>query len=114
MRQRRDYAAYLHDMLDAAQKARQFVQGVAFEEFEQNIEKVFAAVRAVEIIGEAAKHSPTALCHRYPYVRWRSITGMRDKVAHEYFEIHLESLWLTVQEDLPPLEAELTQMLADM
>jgi uncharacterized protein with HEPN domain len=79
MKSQRDYADYLQDMLDAAQKARRFVEGVDFEDFATNDEKVFAVVRALEIIGEAAKRVPASVRKRYPEIPWREVAGMRDK-----------------------------------
>jgi uncharacterized protein with HEPN domain len=43
-----------------------------------------------------------------------TIAGMRDKLAHEYVAVHLDRLWQTVERDLPPLEAALTAMPADL
>ena len=81
MRRKRDYTDYLRDILDAAQKAERFIAGVEFEAFQTNDEKVFAVIRALEIIGEAARHISPALRARYPEVPWREVAGMRDKLV---------------------------------
>ncbi|VVO34334.1 hypothetical protein PS704_05269 [Pseudomonas fluorescens] len=58
------------------------------------------------IIGEAA----TKIMDRYveyatqnPQVPWRSMRGMRNRIAHGYFDINLEVVWDTVQAALPEL-----------
>lgn len=51
----RAYTDYLQDILDAIGKAQSFVAGLEFDDFRINDEKVFAVVRALEIIGEATK-----------------------------------------------------------
>ena len=51
----RAYSDYFRDIYEAAGYALEFVEGVTFEEFDRNIEKVFAVLRALEIIGEASR-----------------------------------------------------------
>jgi uncharacterized protein with HEPN domain len=36
---------------------------------------------------------------------------MRDKLIHNYFGVDIEKIWLTVKEDIPALEAAITEML---
>jgi uncharacterized protein with HEPN domain len=114
MRSRREYTDYLRDILDATVKAGRFVAGVDFQAFRCNDEKAFAVIRALEIVGEAAKHLPASLRARYPDVPWQDIMGMRDKVIHGYFGVDLEVVWRTVREDLPALRAAVSRILADM
>jgi len=40
-------------------------------------------------------------------VPWSQIAGMRNRLAHEYDAIDMESVWLTVTVDLPYILAEL-------
>jgi uncharacterized protein with HEPN domain len=55
MTRRRTYAHFVEDMLNAAEKAQAFVEGMTFEAFEDGERTAYAAVRALEIIGEAAR-----------------------------------------------------------
>jgi uncharacterized protein with HEPN domain len=104
---------YLEDMLHAAEKAIFFIEGMEPGDFLINEEKVFAVTRALEIIGEAAKHVPESARKKYPDVPWRAIAGTRDKLIHAYFDVHVLRLWTTVEQDLPPLKIALIQILKE-
>ncbi len=111
---RREYEDYLRDILEAASKARRFVENVTFDEFVANDEKIYAVMQALQIIGEAVKKIPATARKRYPQIPWREIAGMRDKLSHDYFGVDARRLWQTVQDDLPPLLTVVEQMLADL
>lgn len=81
----RDYRLYLDDMRMAAEKVLRYTEGVDLAHFVDDDKTYDAVVRNLEVIGEAAKHVPAEVQVRYPEVTWRSIAGLRDIVAHEYF-----------------------------
>lgn len=109
----RDYKLYLEDILSAIEKIEAYTQGVSFEQMQQQGMLVDAILHNLEIIGEAAKHVPDALRLRHPEVEWRKISGLRDIVAHEYFGISLEIVWDILQNKLPELRVQVTQMLEE-
>ena len=99
----RTFVDYLEDLQDALNRAREFVGGMTFSQFEQDAKTAFAVIRALEVMGEAAKQIPPEVKERHQDVPWREIAGMRDKLIHHYFGIDLEVVWKTVTEDLPLL-----------
>lgn len=114
MRPRRSYLDYLRDILSAAEQAQGFVEEIEFDSFCTDTKSVFAVVRALEIIGEAARHVPAAVQNDYPQVPWRQMLAMRNLLIHVYFGVDAEVLWRTVEEDLPPLADAIREMLAQM
>lgn len=106
-KERRGPGEYLSDMLDAIRAAREFSQGVTFDEFRNNREKQFAIIHALEIVVEAAKQVPASVRDEYPDIPWRDIAGMRDRLIHGDFSVNPERLWNTVRDDLPDLEEKL-------
>ena len=66
---------------------------------------VFDAVRVRLIeIGEAVKALPAELLAAEPDLPWAQIAGMRDRLAHRYFDTSHAILAATVERDLPELE----------
>lgn len=102
---------YLQDMIDAARKALQFTAGIDFESFQHNDEKIFAVIRAIEVIGEAAKQIPPSIRKQYPHIEWKAIAEMRDKLIHDYAEVRVKQVWLTVRQDLPSLITDVGKIL---
>jgi uncharacterized protein with HEPN domain len=81
---------YLDQMLTAANDARRFVDGMSKEDFLADKRTQQAVVMSLVIIGEAAarimdKHIEFIADH--PEIPWRGMRGMRNRVAHGYFDV---------------------------
>jgi uncharacterized protein with HEPN domain len=108
---KREHGDYLQDMLENAEKALSFVQGLDYDGFCKDDKAMYAVIRAFEIIGEAARQIPEAVREANSEIPWREITGMRNKLTHEYFGVNTKVVWRTVQEDLPVIVPALKKML---
>ena len=93
--------AYLLDILIAARKALQFVEGLTYEEFVGSEIHQSAVIRPLEIIGEAARMISDQAKAEQPDIPWGEMIGMRNRLIHEYFNINLSTVWDTVRNDLP-------------
>ncbi len=89
----REYRDFIIDMIEAADMVASFIQGMNKEQFLADKKTQFAVVRALEIIGEAAKKVPDSIRSRYPDLPWREISGMRDKLIHVFFCVNNEVVW---------------------
>jgi uncharacterized protein with HEPN domain len=67
-------------------------------------------VRLIEI-GEAVKALPGRLLATELTLPWAQIAGMRDHLAHRYFDTSHAVLAATVSDDLPELEAAVRRLL---
>jgi uncharacterized protein with HEPN domain len=72
---------------------------------------LFALVRAVEIVGEAASRVEGEARETLPDVPWPEIVGMRNRLIHAYFDVDRDILWSTVIQALPALRSALVRVL---
>ncbi len=110
----RHVALYIKDILSNMQDAEQFIEGMSCQQFVDDKKTFNAVVRAMEVIGEAAKNVPPTLRAQYPTIPWKEMAGMRDKVTHFYFGVDRESIWIAVKERIPPLKPTIEQILKDL
>ena len=109
---KREDAVRLRHMLDATQKAQQFIKGRTRAEIERDEPLTLALIRLLEIIGEAAESISSETRQEYPGIPWREIGGTRDRLIHGYFDVDWNILWQILTADLPPLVTELEKALA--
>mgnify|MGYP003604478713 CR=1 FL=1 len=95
--------ALLLDMLIAARKIVRFSAGMNLDAFEADEMAQSAIIRELQVIGEAARLVSEEAKTAYPAIDWRTMTGMRNRLVHEYFAIRLDVVWQTAMEDIPPL-----------
>ncbi len=50
---------------------------------------------------------PEDFAARHLYVPWSKITGLRNRIVHDYFGLDLDIIWQIILPDLPPLKAQL-------
>lgn len=99
----RDEAAYLLDILLAAQDAEEFASDLTFQQFAQSRLHQHAILKSIEIIGEAAAHIDEKTKRANPQIPWQDIISMRNRLVHGYFQVDMERVWGTVQRDIPHL-----------
>ena len=105
---------YLRHMLAAARETRGFVEGLNRETFLADRRTQQAVVMNLLIIGEAAAKimdADPAVVRAYPEIPWRKIRGMRNRMAHGYFETNYVVVWETVSTEIPRLIAQLSDII---
>jgi uncharacterized protein with HEPN domain len=111
---KREIGDYIEDIISAMDKAIDFVKGMSYEEFTRDDKTAFAVIRALEIVGEAIKNIPSDVRKNYPEIPWKDISGMRDKVIHEYFGVKLDIVWTTVKGEIPTLKPLFEKILREL
>ena len=107
---------YLNHMNQAAMDACSFVDGLDKDDFLADKRTQQAVIMSLVIIGEAATKimdGCTEFVQSHQEIPWRSMRGMRNRIAHGYFEINLDIVWDTVQTALPELLKQLPAVCND-
>ncbi len=100
---RHDDSVRLLHILDAARKAVALAAGKVRVEIETNHVTQLALARLLEIVGEAAGKVSPACREAHPEIPWAAMGGLRNRLAHAYFDVDLDVLLDIVANDLPAL-----------
>ncbi len=108
---------YLDQMLEATLLATSYVEGVQKADFVEDKRTQQAVVLNLIVIGEVA----TKILRDYPdfsnkhtHIPWASMKGMRNRIAHSYYDINLDTVWETIQKALPTLHTDLAAIKASI
>lgn len=110
-------ADYLGHIGQAASNAIAFVDGLCLADFMEDMRTQHAVTMSLIIMGEAATKlmdSHAEFVRAHPEVPWRAMRGMRNRVAHGYFDLELHVIWATVQEELPRLRQQMQELRAQL
>jgi uncharacterized protein with HEPN domain len=103
---RRGVILYLDELLEAARLATSYVDGMDENDFLADTRTQQAVAMNLLIIGEAVarlgRDHPDFLVQN-PELPWRNMTGMRNRIAHGYFDLNLRAIWETVLTSIPEL-----------
>jgi uncharacterized protein with HEPN domain len=109
---------YLEHMAEAAGQAIEYLQHIdKLEDFRNDRRNQDAAVRNIEIIGEAANNierMAPGFAAAHPQLPWKEIRGMRNVVIHEYFVVDVARVWGTVKTNLPQLTQQINALLLEL
>lgn len=101
----------LEDMLINARLAQDFIRSVDVNAFEREVARVYAATRAVEIVGEAAAQVEATVRASIASLPWRDAIDMRNRLIHGYRMLEARIIFATIRDDFPALIAELERLL---
>lgn len=80
------------------------------EEFLAN-EDLRLAKGSLEIIGEATKKLSKDFRTKYPDVPWKYMTGLRDKLIHDYIDIDYFVVWKILRKNIPELKPKIENLI---
>lgn len=105
---------YLELMLGAAMQARSYVDGMSKEDFLADAKTQDAVIMKLLVIGELAAQlldEQAVFISKHSEIPWHQMKGMRNRMAHGYFELDLDVVWETLQSAIPDLQAHLNAII---
>jgi uncharacterized protein with HEPN domain len=98
---------FLEHISEAIERILVYVQGLDERQFLANQLIQDAAMRNLEIVGEAARNImrvDPGFARRHPNFPLGQAIGMRNTLTHVYFGVKLDQVWKTITQDIPLLQ----------
>ena len=104
----------LEHIIQAIERIKRYTLGKRFDDLVKDDMMYYAVVKNIEIIGEAANLLTNEFKSEHPDTQWKLITGMRNYIVHEYFQVDNTVIWDVIQNDLPYLEVQIKDYLKNL
>ena len=91
----------LSDILGAITRIQDYISGMNYQTFLDDLKTRDAVTRNLEVIGEAAKNINDEFREQNAGVPWKEMSGLRDKLIHHYFGVNFEIVWTIIHDELP-------------
>lgn len=101
----------LVDIRTAVERALDFVEGFDADRFREDQRTCWAVYSQIIVIGAAARRITRQFQDSHREIPWAEMTGMRNKLAHDYDDIDWELVWDTTTKDLPKLKTAIEPLI---
>lgn len=103
----------LHDILANAQLAQEFLGILTADELANDVLRLYALTRAVEIVGEAAANVDAADKATAPALPWRQMIDIQNRLIHGYQTVRPLVLHDTIRNHFPTLIEQIELILKE-
>ncbi len=105
---------YINHILDYINDIEESIYRINKSEFLKDKDVKESNIRRLEIIGEAIKNLSREIREKYKEVEWNKVAGMRDRIAHKYFDIDMDIVWETIKNKIPTLKKQIIKIKKDL
>lgn len=102
----------LNDILGALDEGMEIVDGLAFDDYQQQVVVRRAIERCVEIVSEASKHLPQGIKDAHPDAYWNEIKAIGNLLRHEYQRVDDLVMWRIATKYFPELRKVVVELLS--
>jgi uncharacterized protein with HEPN domain len=104
----------LHEMIDAAEQARQLVAGRSVPDILADRMRRDSLMWNFTVLGEAAGLVSEATNARFPHVPWRNPVRLRNRIVHGYWSVDVDVLYTTATEQLGEFISMIREVLTSL
>lgn len=105
---------FLSHILKECSKITELLDHITVDEYLKSDVYQDALCRRIEVIGEAAGNLSDDFAKNHPEIPIRDMKGMRNIVAHQYFRVDIEYVWIVATESIPTLLEQVTKILENI
>jgi uncharacterized protein with HEPN domain len=102
---------YLQDIVKSINDIERFLQNVEAKKFIADEILQNAVLMKFIVIGEAMTKIPPEMRDKYPEIKWKQGSGLRNIAAHAYFSVKWDIIWETATNDLRILREQVLVIL---
>jgi uncharacterized protein with HEPN domain len=103
---------WLNDILYHIDLAESFVAGRDYDAIRDDLVRLYAVTRCLEIISEASRRLPDEMKTRHPGIAWQEMAAAGNVYRHDYEDVAARRVWDTLRLALPPLRIVIESELA--
>ncbi len=101
---------YIEDIIESIGAIESYLNGLEYQTFIENRMVYAATIRELEIIGEAVGKISQTLKEKYTEIDYRTIKDFRNVLAHEYFGVDMEIVWMIATDKIPELKQNIQRI----
>ena len=105
------YKYYVEKIIDDINFCIKHLEAISLQEF--NMDEILSSAISFKFvqISENVKKLPLSINEVYPTIPWNKISGLRNRIVHDYGSIQLDIIYNTVKDDLPKLIVDLNEII---
>ena len=101
---------YIEDIIESIEAIESYLNNLEYETFIDNRMVYAATIRELEIIGEAVGKISQTIKNEYSDIDYRTIKDFRNVLAHEYFGVDMEIVWIIATDKIPALKQNILRI----
>lgn len=109
----KDDKLYLIHIGECIAKIEQFTAN-GHQEFMNSTLIQDAVLRNLQMLAESTQRISDSLKATHSHIEWKSISGFRNILVHNYLGVDVERIWEIVEHNLPELKVEIETMLQEL